>query len=373
MKNHKRALITAIILAWLPLAISAAYPQVYKWSLTASSNTSADPSINWREGQSPSSVNDSARAMMAALAGYRDDISGSLATTGTASAYLVATNQGLPSTPNDGQLLAVTVNVTNGISPTLSADGGGAYPIQSAAGAAVSAGTLIAGSPYSLKFSVSNNAWILRDFYGSALTVPLGAMMPYTGSSVPNSNFVFPAGQCLSTTTYAAYWVFLGTPGSSGCSGGQFKIINMSGVVPAGLDTMPGFSAANKLTSSATGCGTAMTSVGAVCANGIEGSVIPLAQLPTGIASATSGVVTVTANTSNKNFPTTAGTLGGVQTLGGSQQASPATTAGGIGDYQTASSMSTAGTVSVTSNNTSGTARPNVPPTIGVTYLLRVI
>ena len=40
---------------------------LYKWSQTAASNATADPdpSINWQEGQAPSSVNDSARAMMA--------------------------------------------------------------------------------------------------------------------------------------------------------------------------------------------------------------------------------------------------------------------------------------------------------------------
>jgi hypothetical protein len=47
---------------------------LYKWSQTASSDASADSTINWAEGQAPSSVNDSARAMMAATAKYRDDI-----------------------------------------------------------------------------------------------------------------------------------------------------------------------------------------------------------------------------------------------------------------------------------------------------------
>lgn len=39
-----------------------------QWSTTAANNATADPAINWQEGQAPSTVNDSARAMMAALA-----------------------------------------------------------------------------------------------------------------------------------------------------------------------------------------------------------------------------------------------------------------------------------------------------------------
>ena len=52
----------------------------YKWSQTASADATADGTVNWAEGQSPSSVNDSARAMMAATAKYRDDIAGAIVT-----------------------------------------------------------------------------------------------------------------------------------------------------------------------------------------------------------------------------------------------------------------------------------------------------
>ena len=52
---------------------------LYKWSQTASSDATTDPTINWAEGQAPSSINDSARAMMAATAKYRDDIVGAIA------------------------------------------------------------------------------------------------------------------------------------------------------------------------------------------------------------------------------------------------------------------------------------------------------
>ena len=57
----------------------------FKWSKTANNNANADGTINWAEGQAPSTVNDSARAMMAAAAKYRDDIAG-VTTGGTATA-----------------------------------------------------------------------------------------------------------------------------------------------------------------------------------------------------------------------------------------------------------------------------------------------
>ncbi len=354
------------VLILLAAGAQPAYSAFWQWSKTSSSNATADPSINWAEGMSPSSVNDSARAMMARAAEYRDDISGLLTTAGSSTAYTVTTNQGLNATPNDGQLLSVTMNATNGANPTLTADGGTAFPIQSAAGVAVPAATLISGSPYTFKFSVANSAWMLRNFYGSALTVPLGGMIPYTLTTVPNSNFVFPAGQCLSTSTYATYWVALGSPASGSCAGGQFRIIDLSGRAPVGLDTMPGFSAANRLTSSGTGCGTAMTSVGASCPNGVEGSVIPLGQLPTGITSA-NGSQAITVTSINMLVDAT-----GVLLDFNPPNASGFRTVNNTASLRT--QISTANnSISVTSNNTSGTARPSVPPVVGVTYLLRVL
>jgi len=63
---------------------------------------------NWAEGQSPSSVNDSARAMMARAAEWRDDVSGTIATGGTSTAYTATSNQGFDTlAPQPGLTLII--------------------------------------------------------------------------------------------------------------------------------------------------------------------------------------------------------------------------------------------------------------------------
>lgn len=158
----------ALSLLFLAITLGGAHASCWQWSRTASSNSTADPSINWSEGMAPSAVNDSARAMMARLAECRDDLSGFLATTGTSTAYLVTTYQGtLAATPGTGQAISFRLNVTNGASPTLAADGGTAWPIQTSPGVAVSSGVLVAGTPYRVTFS--GTAWLLQDFYNSTI------------------------------------------------------------------------------------------------------------------------------------------------------------------------------------------------------------
>lgn len=228
-----RQLIAPVLAAIL--ATGGANAALYQWSKTAATNATADATINWSEGMAPSAVNDSARAMMARVSEWRDDFSGLLATGGTSTAYTVATNQGLPTTPTNGQLISVTPHATNGASATLAADGGTAFAVQTAPGTAVAAGVLVSGTPYDLKFNSSASAWILKGFYGNPFNVPLGAVLDYTGVSAPNSNFVLAAGQCISRTTYAAYFTLVGTSFGA-CDGSTtFAIPDLGNRVVAGL------------------------------------------------------------------------------------------------------------------------------------------
>src|SRR5882724_13019069 len=102
---------------------------LYKWSQTAANNATADASVNWQEGQAPSSVNDSARQMMASIAKYRDDVSGAIITSGTSTAYVVLSFETFDTLAHlGGQTIAFTPHVTNGAIVTLTVDGLGAKP-----------------------------------------------------------------------------------------------------------------------------------------------------------------------------------------------------------------------------------------------------
>src|ERR1700757_768398 len=105
--------------------------EFWSWSKTAASNATADSTINWAEGQSPSSVNDSARAMMARAAEWRDDVSGTITTGGTSTAYTVASNEGFDTLAHmNGAMIAFVPHTTNGATVTLAVDGLTAKPLR---------------------------------------------------------------------------------------------------------------------------------------------------------------------------------------------------------------------------------------------------
>ena len=139
---------------------------VYKWSQTAASNSNADSTINWAEGQAPSSVNNSARALMAAVAKYRDDLAGKITTGGTSTAYTVTTNQSFASaSAMDGAVIAFRPHATCGADPTLAVDGLTARQIVTSSGTNVGAGQLVAGRIYVVTYVNSSTEFRLHSAY----------------------------------------------------------------------------------------------------------------------------------------------------------------------------------------------------------------
>jgi len=135
---------------------------LYKWSQTAANNATADATINWAEGQAPSTVNDSARAEMAAVAKYRDDTAGTLTTGGTSTAYTLTSNEVFDTLAHmNGQCLKVRFNATNGAAPTLNVDALGAKPIQVDTATAVGTGVIKANSIWDVTYDNSAAAFIL--------------------------------------------------------------------------------------------------------------------------------------------------------------------------------------------------------------------
>jgi len=329
----------------------------YNWSKVAANNASADATVAWPEGMAPSAVNDSARAMMASTAAYRDDVAGATVTGGTSTAYTVGTFQVFDTLAHlDKQVVAFTPHTTNGATVTLNVDSLGAKPLRAQPSVDLQSGILIQGTPYAAVYNNSDGAFYLFGI-GTAPGIPVGGMIDFTGTTAPSSSFVLPFGQAISRTTYATYFAMVSTTFGVGDGSTTFNVPDLRGRVAAGADAMGG-SAASRLTSSFFG---ATASLGATGGN--EKETISNGNLPANIPnnlgatfSPSSGTSTIFGGTAAPNTNVTGGAAASVPT--------PATA------FVLTGSVSITGTI-----NGSGANTPliTVQPTMVVNKLLRII
>jgi microcystin-dependent protein len=320
----------------------------YLWSKTAANNATADAQINWAEGQAPSSVNDSARAMMASLAGYRDDIAGAIVTGGTSTAYTVTSNQVFDTLAHmSGQIIAFTPHATNGATVTLNVDGLGTKPLRQSPSVELPAGVLIQGTPYVALYNNSDAAWYLQNFYINPYSIPIAGGIDFWGTTTPNSAFAFPAGQAISRTTYAALFTIMGTTYGVGDGSTTFNLPDKTGRVSAMKEA-----SATRLT--ATYFGASGATMGAV--GGLESHTLTTAQL----ASHThSNTLTDPGHSHTINVGSSSGGQGATQ-----------------GTPTTPVSANNSATTGITITNASagsGNAHNNVQPTIICNYIIRII
>lgn len=146
------------------------------YSKTAADNATASSEINWAEGQSPGSVNNSARQMMADIAKARDDQGGALNLAGGTTAYTLTSNGSVGALAAGARLVAV-VNAANTAASTLAVDSLGAKAIRkvTTSGATpndidIDAGDLQIDQHAEFEYDPSANAaagaWILRNPFG---------------------------------------------------------------------------------------------------------------------------------------------------------------------------------------------------------------
>ena len=141
-----------------------------RWSQTASENDNADSTIDFAEGQAPSSINGSARAVMAAVAKFRDDLSGNIELAGTATAFTATTNQVFAALA-DGLFFRARMNVASLVDPTLAVDGLTAKQILiDNVPTNVPTGACAIGRIYGFTYDATADGWLVSDFGGDALT-----------------------------------------------------------------------------------------------------------------------------------------------------------------------------------------------------------
>ncbi len=154
---------------------------VQVWSQTPASNATADSNINWAEGMAPSAVNDSARSVMASVAKWNNDNNGTLVTSGSSTAYTVATNQ-IESALTAGYTVTVQFHATSDLNATLAVDGLAAKPLQLVSGTNVPFAALPANSVRNFTYSSTGSGqWIATP---TPVTPPQGlvsAIGPFNG------------------------------------------------------------------------------------------------------------------------------------------------------------------------------------------------
>jgi hypothetical protein len=135
--------------------------QIQYWSTTPGSNQNSDPDIFSADSQSPATVDDNIRSIMAGLAKYHKDTDGALVASGTANALTAATNQVLIGAQLTGGLglMIKAVNANTAAAVTFAPDGLTPQPIKRADGSALVIGSIQPNMLLNLVYNIATNEW----------------------------------------------------------------------------------------------------------------------------------------------------------------------------------------------------------------------
>ena len=230
-------------------------------------------------------------------------------------------------------------------------------------------------------------------FFGAnPYNVPLGAGMPYFLSAAPNSSFAFPAGQAISRTTYAGLFALMGTTYGSGDGSTTFNLPGLGGRLLACRENMNGAGVEGRITSAGSGInGTLLGATG-----GAQNVMLGIGEIPShthanflsdpghvhGVSDPTHthGVSDPTHEHGVLQGAAPAGSVGTAMNVSGitaiaTMQSNAAAT--GISIVAAATGVSIVGAVTgasvVNAPAGGGGAHNNMPPTMIVNYIMRVL
>lgn len=211
---------------------------IFDWSLIAANNANADADINWAEGQSPSTVNNSARVMMQRVKELLDDLGGITTVTGSANVLNFTANSAITAYV-DGIRLAIRAASDNTSSVTLNVNAIGAKPVLKFTldgGGQLAAGEIQGGCIYEVIYSAAlggTGAWLLLNPTQQQITP--GIMVPH-GSDVVPSGWLECNGAAVSRTTYANLFAVIGTKWGAGNGSTTFNLPETRGEFIRGWD-----------------------------------------------------------------------------------------------------------------------------------------
>ena len=138
---------------------------ISQWTTTAATNNAAPPD-GFPEGQAPSTVNDAAREVMAAVARFFQDTQGTLVSAGTGNTYTLTTNTG-NALLADQSLLVFSADRANTGAATLNVDTLGAKNLQ-IGGANIASGDLVTDTLVSVAYNATNDTYDILNMLSAA-------------------------------------------------------------------------------------------------------------------------------------------------------------------------------------------------------------
>lgn len=128
------------------------------WATSAGGNDTGSPPDFPVQGMPPSTVNDTMRENMAAIARWYNDMAGSLDTGGSGNSYTLTTNN-THAARADQAVTVFRANRTNTASPTLNVDGTGARAIRFSDGSTMGAGAIQNGQMVAVVYDATSDVY----------------------------------------------------------------------------------------------------------------------------------------------------------------------------------------------------------------------